>query len=102
MKIEWSKLFSGVIAFGFGGFGIWCGIEYYNLTRMAIETNAMVAPDSTLAVTCVSVVIGALLSYLLYQMGLKNSRNRYGIDESGQPYKQKHVVYDDPEKEEEI
>ena len=46
-------------------------------------------PDATLAVTAMSVVVGALLSYLLYQMGLKNSRNKYGIDEDGQPFKSK-------------
>jgi hypothetical protein len=27
------------------------------------------------------------MSYLLYQMGLKNSRNKYGIDSEGQPFK---------------
>lgn len=88
-KIEWSKILCGLVAFGFGGFAVWLGIEYYELSRLAIETGG-VGPDPTLAVTAMSVVIGAILSYLLYQMGLKNSRNKYGIDENGQPFKSKN------------
>lgn len=28
------------------------------------------------------------MSYLMYQFGLKNSRNKFGIDSDGNPYKQ--------------
>lgn len=87
-KAEWSKKLCTIIAFGFGAFALWCGFEYYVLAARAIELNS-VMPDPTLAVTSMSIVIGALLSYLLYQMGLKNSRNKYGIDENGQPFKSK-------------
>ena len=76
------------IAFGFGAFALWCGYEYYQLAAEAIKLNSIM-PDATLAVTAMSVVVGALLSYLLYQMGLKNSRNKYGIGEDGQPFKSK-------------
>lgn len=86
-KIEWSKLFSAVIAFAFGGFGIWATVRYYALAELAITTQSVGMPDATIATTCIQVVIGALLSYLLYQAGLKNSRNKYGIDPEGQPYK---------------
>lgn len=65
-KIEWSKTISGIIAFGFGIFALWCGIRYYDLTLIAIENGSDTLPDVTLAVTAMSVVIGALLSYLLY------------------------------------
>lgn len=85
-KIEWSKLFAGTIAFVFGAYGLWCGYKYYELTKIAIENFAPM-PDATLAVTCVSVVVSALLSYCLYQFGLKNSRNKYGIDANGEPFK---------------
>lgn len=98
-KIEWSKFFCSLIAISFGVFSIWCGYEYYRLSLIAIEMGTML-PDSSLAVTCVTVVIASLLSYLLYQMGLKNSRNKYGIDENGQPFKEKFIVYNDPEQEE--
>ena len=96
-KIEWSKILCGLVAFNFGGFAVWLGVEYYKLSRLAIETGGS-CPDPTLAVTAMSVVIGAILSYLLYQMGLKNSRNKYGIDENGQPFKSKIQV--DPSTEE--
>lgn len=85
-KAEWSKKLCGIIVFFFGVFAIWCGYEYYNLAKQAIELNSIM-PDVTLAVTAMSVVIGAVLSYLLYQMGLKNSRNKYGVREDGVPFK---------------
>ena len=85
-KFEWSKLFAGTIAFVFGIYGLWCGYEYYRLTQLAIETFGPM-PDATLAVTCASVVLSSLLSYCLYQLGLKNSRNKYGIDANGEPFK---------------
>lgn len=96
-KIEWSKILCGIVAFGFGGFAVWLGIEYYKLVEKAIETGN-IGPDPTLAVTAMTVVIGAILSYLLYQMGLKNSRNKYGIGEDGQPFKSKVEI--DPSVEE--
>ena len=88
-KREWSKIFSTVIAFGFGVFGIWCAVRYYNLVELAITTQSVNIPDASVATTCIQVVIAALLSYLLYQAGLKNSRNKYGVDAEGQPYKTK-------------
>ena len=87
-KVEWSKKFCAAIALSFGIYGIWCGVEYYKLCKMAIESNSTM-PDVTLAVVSVSTVIASLISYLLYQAGLKNSRNKYGIDADGQPFKTK-------------
>lgn len=75
-KIEWSRVFCSIIAIGFGIYGLWCGVEYYALAKLAILSESGVYPDSTLAVTCVSVVLGSLLSYLLYQGALKTSLNR--------------------------
>ena len=94
-KIEWSKVFSATIALGFGIYGLWCGVEYYRLCALAVELNSQM-PDVTLAVVSVSTVIASLVSYLLYQAGLKNSRNKYGIDADGQPFKR----YDDDPNEE--
>ena len=87
-KVEWSQKFCAAIALSFGIYGIWCGIEYYKLCKMAIELSSTM-PDVTLAVVSVSTVIASLVSYLLYQAGLKNSRNKYGIDADGQPFKTK-------------
>ena len=75
-KIEWSKLFATIIAIVIGGYGIWCGVEYYRLVRIAMEMESPIMPDSTLAVTCVTAVIGTLLTYLLYQGALKTSLNK--------------------------
>lgn len=88
-KFEWSKFISAIVTALFGGFSLWSIYEYYSLTQLAITTGSMLLPDPTIAVTCITVVIGALLSYFLYQFGLKNSRNKYGIDNEGNPYKQK-------------
>lgn len=46
-------------------------------------------PDASVAVKSLEIVVGGLLSYCLYQFGLKNSRNKYGVDSDGNPYKQK-------------
>ena len=83
-KIETSKLMAGVVIVSFGIYGIWCGIEYYILAKLAIENNTEM-PDPTLAVTCVTTVLAALLSYCLYNGILKNSLNKNGltIDEDG-------------------
>lgn len=93
-KIEFSKLFCGMIALVVGIVAIYAIARYYSLVKLAIMCASAVAPDVTLAVTCVSVVLGAVLSYCLYQFGLKNSRNKYGVDENGEPY-QKEVNADE-------
>ena len=87
-KVEWSKLATGLVMFVFGIYGLWSGIEYYKLVKLAIQNNTTM-PDATLPVACVTTIIAALLSYALYHFGLKNSRNKYGVDENGEPYKKK-------------
>ena len=77
-KFEWSKIVCGLIVL----YGIANGIIY----NIAIFMDK--APDSALAVQSISTIIGGYMSYLLYQFGLKNSRNKFGIDEEGNPYKQ--------------
>ena len=88
-RFEWSKVFSTVTAFGFGVFGIWSAVRYYDLAELAITTQSSNMPDASVAVTCIQVVIASLLSYLLYQAGLKHSRNKYGVDSDGQPFETK-------------
>lgn len=88
-KVEFSKLLCGMIAAVIGLVAVYAILRYYSLTKLAIETGSAVTPDATLAVTCVSMLLGAFLSYCLYQFGLKNSRNKYGIDSDGQPYRLK-------------
>jgi hypothetical protein len=48
-------------------------------------------PDSSVPVTALGTIFGAILSYCLYQLGLKNSRNKYGIDSDGQPFMEENT-----------
>ena len=77
-KFEWSKFICGLIIL----YGIANGVVY----NVAIFMDKM--PDSALAVQSVTTIIGGYMSYLLYQFGLKNSRNKFGIDGEGNPYMQ--------------
>lgn len=73
---------------------------------IAVANNAMYwvsvllgfTPDSSVPVTALGTIFGAVLSYCLYQLGLKNSRNKYGIDSDGQPFKE--VMTDESENQE--
>ncbi len=89
-SFEWSKFLATTIAGLCGGFGIWATIRYYDLVETAIIEQSSVVPDSAVPTAYITTVIAALMSYLLYQAGLKNSRNKYGVDPEGQPYKQKN------------
>ena len=77
-KTEWSKFVCGLIVL----YGIANGVVY----NVSIFMDKM--PDSALAVQSITTIIGGYMSYLLYQFGLKNSRNKFGIDGEGNPYKQ--------------
>ena len=77
-KFEWSKLVCGLIVL----YGVANGVLY----NIAVFMDKM--PDSSLAVQSIVTIIGGYMSYLLYQFGLKNSRNKFGIDCDGNPYKQ--------------
>lgn len=77
-KFEWSKLWMALIVL----YGIACGVAYY----VAIFMDKMA--DPSLAVQAVITIIGGFASYLMYQFGCKNSRNRYGIDSEGTPFSQ--------------
>jgi len=77
-KFEWSKFICGLIVL----YGIANGVVY----NIAVFMDKM--PDSSLAVQSVTTIIGGYMSYLLYQFGLKNSRNKFGIDGDGNPYSQ--------------
>lgn len=78
-KFEWSKFICGLIIL----YGIANGV-LYNIAVFMDKT-----PDSALAVQSVTTIIGGYMSYLMYQFGLKNSRNKFGVDSEGQPYSQK-------------
>ena len=75
-KIEWSKFVCGLIVV----YGIANGVLY----NIAVFMDK--CPDSALAVQSVTTIIGGYMSYLMYQFGLKNSRNKFGVDSEGNPY----------------
>lgn len=77
-KFEWSKFICGLIVL----YGIANGVVY----NVAVFMDKM--PDSSLAVQSIITIVGGYMSYLFYQFGLKNSRNKFGIDSEGNPYKQ--------------
>lgn len=79
-KIEYSKIIMAVILI----YGIANGV-IYNIAMLQGNGSA----DPTLAVQCVITIIGAFVSYCIYQFGCKNSRNRYHVDENGEPWKEK-------------
>lgn len=86
-KIEWSKFVCGVLVL----YGIANGV-LYNIAVFMDKT-----PDPTLAVQSVTTIIGGYMSYLIYQFGLKNSRNKFGIDSDGNPFGQQFdgICYED-------
>ena len=78
-KFEWSKLWMALIVL----YGIGCGVAYY----IAVFMDKMA--DPALAVQSVITIVGGFVSYLMYQFGLKNSRNKFGVDSEGVPYSQR-------------
>lgn len=78
-KKEYSKIIMAIILV----YGISNGVLYNIEIFMGLE------PDPELAVQSVVTIVGAFISYVMYQWGLKSSRNKYGIDSDGQPFKTK-------------
>ncbi len=68
-------------------------IAVFNIIVYWIAIFKGFQPDSAMPISAMVQIFGAILSYCLYQLGLKNSRNKYGIDENGQPFKEE-INYD--------
>lgn len=85
-KKEFSKIAcvatSSVLMF----IGCWMIWKYYNLVELAIQTDSSATPDSALPIAGITAIITPLVGYLVYQAKLKDSRNKYGVSESGVPY----------------
>ncbi len=63
-------------------------IAVFNIIVYWIAIFKGFQPDSAMPISAMVQIFGAILSYCLYQLGLKNSRNKYGIDENGYPFKE--------------
>ena len=75
-NIEFSKVITTFVIGVFIYLSIWSITEYYTLVQMAIENESSVTPDVSLPVTCITVILGAILSYCLYKGVLKHSLNK--------------------------
>ena len=85
-KAEFSKRVCAIAALAFFVLGTWMVWRYYELMEMAINGLAAVSPDAALPIAGITFIFSPIVSYLVYQFGLKNSRNKYGVDENGEPY----------------
>lgn len=85
-KAEFSKRVCATAALAFFFLGAWMVWRYYELMELAIQEMAPVAPDAALPIAGITFIFSPIVSYLVYQFGLKNSRNKYGVDENGEPY----------------
>ena len=75
-NFEFSKALTVAIVVIMASIGIWSIIKYYVLVELAINNESSVLPDVSLPVACITTILGALLSYALYQGSLKISLNR--------------------------
>lgn len=85
-KKEFSKILCVLGSIIFIFLGCWMIWRYYELIQLSITLDASIAPDSALPIAGITAIITPFISYLLYQFKLKNSRNKYGINENGVPY----------------
>lgn len=93
-KLEFSKFICGLILAVSGVTSIYTILKYFQLVEYAIASGAPIIPDGTVPVAAITVIVSAFVSYCMYQFGLKNSRNKYGVDETGQPYKSSIDYYE--------
>ena len=85
-KKEFSKVLCVVASLVLMLLGIWMIWRYYYLVELAIQTDSSSTPDSALPIAGITAIITPLVGYLTYQAKLKDSRNKYGISETGVPY----------------
>lgn len=84
-KKEFSKIICSVAALCLFITGLWIIIRYYQLIELGIDSNSVVQPDAALPIAGITSIIAPIISYLLYQWGLKSSRNKYRINADGEP-----------------
>ena len=85
-KKEFSKIMCLIAFLVFLVLGIWMIFQYYYLMKLAIDAGTGVMPDAALPIAGITFIISPLIAYCTYQWGLKNSRNKYGVDADGQPF----------------
>ena len=88
-KREFSKGVCAVTVAVFTIVALFSIIDFHRLQTLAIEMNAASMPTPEVPVRLIECVVVVILGYCGYQLGLKGSRNRYGIDETGVPYSER-------------
>lgn len=88
-KREYSKIGCTIVSPPCFVVGVWMIHKYYALVELAINSGSSVVPDAALPIAGINCIFAPFISYLLYHFGLKNSRNKYGVDAEGQPYERK-------------
>lgn len=78
-KKEYSKIITSFIIMIFVSIAVWSMYEYYILVRLAIELQSVNMPDATLPVTSITTILGAAMSYFIYQGYLKGSLNKHHL-----------------------
>jgi len=95
-KLEFSKFAAAAIMLVLLVYAIWAGVEYYHLSYLAIQSTSEgvspIIPNDTLAVTCVTAILGVFASYCLYQFGLKNSLNKNNLTVDRKTGITQHVI----------
>lgn len=70
-------------------FGILGVIASYILAFMGYPSN------ETVTLALITEIILSCLGYLMYQLGLKTSRNKYSVDENGIPFNWNRIIETD-------
>jgi len=86
-RSEFSKRACAVMSIILVVVGIWMIWRYFQLVELAIRQDSGALPDAALPIAGITAIVAPFVSYLLYQAGLKNSRNKYGVDADGQPFR---------------
>ena len=71
-----------------GIIGVYAILHFCAMERIAVTTNATVTPSAEVPVAAITTIFAFFLTYCGYNGVLKNSRNKYKVDENGIPYKQ--------------
>lgn len=75
-KIEFKKLALAIIIFLSFGFITW---------SFVLAQSGNYQTNSDISETLVNVILGSYVAYVLASFSEKNSRNKYQVDEQGQP-----------------
>ena len=97
-KTETSKILCVVCLAVFLTLTVFSVVSYHINELVAIRNGAE-APSATIPLALVWADVGFYLSYCGYNGFLKNSRNKYGVDNNGQPYQQQVVEWANAELE---